>query len=205
VKIDRLKLFRARVDDPPGPESDAGEEREHEVELLNRKEMRGSCTASCGGAATLRRTTSDCGRRNWPTARSVSGWPMLPPRAAGAPAGAPARRRSPREWRWRRPPGGPTAEVLTGTALAGRCNAGSWERWSGLLAGLFAYGVRYASRRGGATGRQPRCWTPPRTALGLRAGGCSSASARPNSGFSGTTVTNGICRSESRAQFACSS
>ncbi len=62
----------------------------------------GSCNTLCGGVATLRRTTSGCGRRSWLTA--WTGWPStkLLPRAAGAPAGPPARRRFP--WLRRQPP-----------------------------------------------------------------------------------------------------
>jgi hypothetical protein len=44
VNVDRLKPFHERVDEPPapGPVSDAGQEGEHEVELLlNRKTQRG--------------------------------------------------------------------------------------------------------------------------------------------------------------------
>ena len=44
VNVDRLKPFfeRANVPPPPGPVSDAGQEGEHEVELLlNRQSFRG--------------------------------------------------------------------------------------------------------------------------------------------------------------------
>ncbi len=138
----------------------------------------GSCTTSCGGAATLRRTTSGCGRRSWLTARS--GWPSttLPPCADGAHSGPRVlrrrrfqrpegwwRRRRPPRWPqprscWRRRPrcwrvpllwwGGPSCTA------GRRCRTGSRGLGPGKVvrvsrAAGFSHAVRYArgSRRGG--------------------------------------------------------
>jgi hypothetical protein len=87
--------------------------------------------------------------------------------------------------------GGPVP--LAGAGLGPRA------RWPG-LAGRPVSCTGFATPGGlpSAWGGPPRCWTPPRTALALRAGGCCSA--RPSFGFSGTTVMDRWPRAGRRAE-----
>jgi hypothetical protein len=128
---------------------------------------------------------SVCARRTAGASAVPAGrgwWRRRHPRVA--PLGSCWRRR-PRCWRvllwWGGPP-----------CTAGRCTgrSGSLSWVSGRLGsrtGSGTHGVWLS-----AWGRQPRSWTPPRTARGLpvRTGGCCSASARPQASFSfsGTPV-----------------
>ena len=93
VNVDRLKPSSRG---PPGPESDAGQEGEHEMELLlNRRAVRGVTRYLVRwrqpGGATRRLTTGGCGRRSWRTARRRWRSKTLPPLAHRAgPGAAPA-------------------------------------------------------------------------------------------------------------------
>jgi hypothetical protein len=167
-----------------------------------------------GEQEALRRTMGGCGRRSWLTARVAEYGAAAPRRRrARRDAGAPAvpeavavagrRRPPPLRGSGRIPPGGggrgadggcaggevhpvPLARPVQGWVL------GKVARVS--RAAGFSHGVRYARGPGrpSAGGRQPRSWTPPRTARGLLAGGYCSASARARPqasfGFNGTTL-----------------
>ena len=91
VNVDRLKPFseRAGAAPAPGPVSDAGQEGEHEVELLlNRRLVRGVMRHLVRWRGhTSESTTSGCGRRSWHTARRR--WRSTTPRtdAVARPAG----------------------------------------------------------------------------------------------------------------------
>jgi hypothetical protein len=103
VNVDRLKPFhtRAGAAPAPGPVSDAGQEGQHEVELLlHGREILGvtrHAVTWCDGGGTRHRTTSGCGLRTCRTARIR--WQSTTPRhptAAQHPGPSPPARR--RRW-----------------------------------------------------------------------------------------------------------
>jgi hypothetical protein len=164
VNVDRLKPFHSRAGAAPalGPVSDAGQEGEHEVELLlNRREIRGVTRymvrwrghTSADDAWLLAQDLSHCREKlaeydaMAPRRRAAPrSEPAAPPVVAPAPASAVAPLGPPAGFRLAAP-----SEVLAGSALVGQAVLYRWpvEGWvRGTVTGRsraagFSHVVRY--------------------------------------------------------------
>ncbi len=204
VNVDRLKAFHERVDAPPAPGhvSDPGQEGEHEVELLiNRNEQRvctrylvrwrghtsaddewlraeelGHClekAAEYDAAAPRRRGTAGRRGRGPPPPGGAS--VVIPAPTAGS-----TRPVAPLGFRLAPLDAALASKVLVGLSILYRWQVQGWVQ--GRVVRVRRPGLP-GSRMGSATPggrpsarwRRPLCWTPLRTALGRRVGGCCSS------------------------------